>query len=143
MKKFISAALLSLLMILSGCSTSEEKISDEQISETQKLAEEYILSVVHSASSGKPRDITVVKAGYNSKNNEDDLFIKATKGDGLFYFTIEEDFEGQIFTDDVLVVYGGEDDTKVHGNNSAGNDYDSLEELLDVDRLNAAVEADK
>ena len=116
--------------------SSVEESAEEKI---QRIAEEYIIYLVENAGFHAPTSARVLRAGYDSaeNGNRSAIIFEST---GIFYFTIQANtLGGGQRTGDSVILYGGPQDKEIMSNDEPGNDYDSMQFLLDVARLNAAL----
>jgi len=105
----------------------------------QKAAEEYVLYRILNGGFHVPTSAVVLRAGYTSADGGCSYSI-VFGSTGVFWLTIQANtVGGGARTNDSVILFGGERDREIMSNNDPGNDYDTMELLLDVARLNAVL----
>jgi len=105
----------------------------------QRTAEEYLIYRIENGGLHAPTSARVLRAGYTSAEGgcSTSIIFEST---GIFWFTIQATtLGGGERTSDSVILYGGERNRNILSNDDPGNDYDAMEHLLDVARLNNAL----
>lgn len=131
-----AAFIFVVLLVLPVFITSSPAESSRHI---QRTAEEYIVYKIENAGFVAPTSAVVLRAGYSSAEFGDE-FARAFGSTGIFYFTVQAGTRaGGQSTGDSVILHGGARDKEIMSNNDPGNNYNSMEHLLDVAALNAAL----
>ena len=130
---------LELLDSIPDFEDTENLREQAEIGIIQRTAEEYLVYRVENGGFHAPTSARVLRAGYTSAEGgcSSSIIFEST---GIFWFTIQATtLGGGERTGDSVILYGGERDRQMMSNDDPGNDYDSMEQLLDVGRLNAVL----
>jgi hypothetical protein len=127
--------IILLFLVVRGINTASE--DDTKI--IQRTAEEYLIYMVENSGFHAPTSVAVLRAGYSSAEYGDEYAL-TLRSTGIFYFTLQAATLGGGQTSrDRVILYGGVRDKEIFLNDDPGNDYTSIEHLLDVARLNTAL----